>query len=68
MENKQNWMVQRAMKSEAFRSLLVEPDMKQDKYQVTLVPPQEKIDNDSEEPSQEDIEQLVEWAKNRRQI
>ncbi len=64
MENKQNWMVQRAMKSEAFRSLLVEPD----KYQVAQVPPQEKTDNDSEEPSQEVIEQLVEWAKNRRQI
>jgi hypothetical protein len=68
MENKQNWMVQRAMRSEAFRGLLVEPDKIQDRYQVAQVPPQEKIDNDSEEPSQEDIEQLVEWVKNRRQI
>lgn len=68
MENKQNWMVQRAMKSEAFRSLLAKPFPNQDKYQVTQVSFQEKIDNDSEEPSQEGIEQLVEWVKNRRQI
>lgn len=68
MENKQNKWVQQAMKSEAFRSLLVEPDQEQDRYQVTKLPPQEKTDNESEEPSQEDIEQLVEWAKNRRQI
>ena len=68
MENKQNWMVQRAMKSEAFRSLLVVPDQGQDKYQVSQVPPQEKTQKESEEPSQEEIEQLVEWAKNRRQI
>jgi hypothetical protein len=46
----------------------VEPDQNQEKYQVTQVPPQEKTDNESEEPSQEEIEQLVEWAKNRRQI
>jgi hypothetical protein len=68
MENKQNWMVQRAMRSEAFRSLLVEPDKKQDKYQVNQVSPQEKLQNDSKVPSKEEIEQLVEWAKNRRQI
>jgi hypothetical protein len=68
MENKQNKWVQQAMKSEAFRSLLAKPQPNQDKYQVTKLPPQEKTDNESEEPNQEEIEQLVEWAKNRRQI
>ncbi len=68
MENKQNSWVQQAMKSEAFRSLLVEPDQGLDKYLVMQVTPQEKTNNESEEPSHEEIKELVEWAKNRRQV
>ncbi len=68
MEDKQNKWVQQAMKSEAFRSLLSKQLPNQDKYQVNQVSPQEKLQNDSKVPSKEEIEQLVEWAKNRRQI
>jgi hypothetical protein len=32
------------------------------------VTPQEKTNNESEEPSHEEIKELVEWAKNRRQV
>lgn len=68
MGNKQNKWVQQAMKSEAFRSLLVEPDQGLDKYLGTRGTPKEKRNNESEEPSREEIKELVEWAKNRREI